>query len=482
MVVLQALLAFSITMIVFSTFVVAIVEVIHAARGMRKRHLTYLVGAVFDEFIWPEFQGHLQAGEGRLLRTDPTDPFTAGEMGAVSRHLSSMAEWAPNRVSREVGGRKVGLALPSVWWLVAVVILALLFLLGWVIPLLLILPVLYLAIDWAKEPDRFNYPGLPLGDTQQLALLRRLDERDALRGKAGRTPAEEARLEALEADAALNDAALVSEHTRLTKRRVFIAEIAKISKSVAADPGRAKTAFAEHMTAVEFMGQLARTEFGVAIRDAAKDDLDVVVTEIARRFDAIGHDTLVTFRERSRWWSVAAAFALALVANVNVITLIEVYYRNPDVANQIQETYAPLLEEQAAREVTPEAARVAEDAETAVAELRQQVADTEEEIRREINQLVDLGAPVGWSRFPICAVDQPTLMDRGCEAAFAEQRALQAEYSGVAVPEFRASDAESGPAAPLSYAAYFAAFAPDEMPENTLDRVVENAATHWQAV
>lgn len=52
MALLEALAAFAVAMIIFSTIVTSIVEVIHRVLGMRHRHLKRIVRCLFDDIIW----------------------------------------------------------------------------------------------------------------------------------------------------------------------------------------------------------------------------------------------------------------------------------------------------------------------------------------------------------------------------------------------------------------------------------------------
>lgn len=445
--IILALLAFAITMIVMSTLVVVIVEVIKEARGMRKRYLTYLLGAVFDEYIWPSFKDKLpkdDAGQ-QTFRFDS------------SAELRATKSWVV--VAANIFNRK-----PRLSWLTTLVLAAGFVLYAQVaLGLIVVIGAAYLA-DRAGLLDRIDYPVLPLADragAQQLRALMRLEQLreiqsdDGLRGPPrdqngiwqrigdafqrmvawlqGQSPRggdvlvdgnlsrrELAELQRLEARTDLNSEALRMKARELRKRRIFIAETAKVAKSVAADPTADRTAFSDLLSATDFAAQLARTEFGAAIQEAAGEKLETVLNEAARRFDAIGKDTRETFRGRMRHWSIGVAFVLALVVNVDALTLLDTYYRNPALAEKVEQAYAGRIDELEARVAAAgawaEPSTTADELKEKLAALKETIDAASKEVKAEVEGLAELGVPVGASRYPYCDAPSFAALDRRCLA------------------------------------------------------------------
>lgn len=398
-------------MIVLSTLVAAIVEVLNEVRKFRERHLAYMVGAVFDEYIWPKFKDALPVREEAIVEA-ARDPGTRISDGALAGKLPFAAmQPGPGKTSAR-------------WGLLVLILFvgAVLYFTGWTIVLAFYAIAIFFFWDKWKEKERFDYPGLPLEDPAQAVKLLTLDRLTAKAtksgGEAGLNEADQKTLNEL-----LGDAALKSTYDRLLKRRRFIEEIVKVSKSVATNPTSAQTASAKRISATDFMAQLARSEFGAAIEKAAADELKTVLTEVARRFDAIGKDTLETFRERSRRWSVGVAFVLAFAVNVDAITIMDTFYRNPDLATKVEEAYADRLAEFGARidaqvptnqgdPKTPEDAE--KDAKREFEALKKRIAETNKIIKEEVSGLAALGVPIGWERYPYCSVDSTKKLDAAC--------------------------------------------------------------------
>ena len=447
--VVVALIAFSITMIVLSTLVVAIVEIVHEARGVRKRHMTYFLGAVFDEYIWPNFGERLPDGGTRPVRSVPSA--TGGTRKPPASWPRRLMRWAAGQISHldrwdanrfELAGHRIG--LPSAWWLVLAPVVLLLFLFDYVLLSVAAILLVAYVVDGSREPDRFDFPETPgeelRGRLERLDRLRELGARDG--DALGETERRE--LAALRGDPSLEDKRLTALHRRLAKRRLFIEEISKISKSIAATENKSEKAFATNITSTEFVAQLARTEFGRTIREAARDRLETVVNEIARRYDSIGKDASQNFRTFSRRWSIAAAFVLAVVANVDAIVVFDTFYRNPEVAERVERQFAGRMEdlERALAAAATEAERTEDPAEARALEARIEqlegrIDELAREVRTEVTGLAGLGVPIGWARFPYCAVaptdiDTPDLasenaLDGGCEIVAAKQAALLAK-------------------------------------------------------
>lgn len=434
MTILLALISFAVVMIVLSTLVVAVVEILHEVRGMRRRHLRYFLGAVFDEYLWPNL--------GALVcspRIEPARARATADMAALARRRDRlgklMAVLDPGtmlgRRSTATLGRDYAMMSGAVW----VVILlgsGVLVVSGWAILVPVLLVVIALSVDTSRERDRQTLPGLGNLRPERAALLWSLAEAMLERDRLEAIPAAERPAEASQTLAALRERIeAAGEDDRQTARRMklrqsFIDELVRASESINAGAGGAGVGRTSIPTTV-FVAQIARSEFGAALRMAARDRIDILVTDLARRYDRLGAESSQTFREMSRRWSVIAAFAVALLVNVDAVRLFDALYRDPALAARVEATFATRLEDMsqaAARlEATldqPAATPPATSPSTAAPLTAPVAAPDPEAARRELDalkqriealrtqtagttaELEGLGVPVGWRHFPFC--------------------------------------------------------------------------------
>lgn len=420
--ILLALIAFSVTMIVLSTLVSAVVEVIHEIRSMRQRHFAYLVGAVFDEHIWPKFKG--------LADRPPTASAFAVEQTQAS---------APGMLGRMLT-TDTGRVPFALWW-AGLALAAIAILLGWFILGLAIIAALLFWYDRRRSPDWFDYPANAAVDSETLRRLTRLKGLQARETGEAEPPLEADERNKLNdlnkylhasgilnEDGAIRDAVLAEAFEQVEQRRRFIEAIAKMSKSVIANRSGARGAFVKGLPATEFAARLARSEFGPAIADAAGDKIATVIDDIARKFDSIGEETTEVFRQRSRVWSIIAAFIVAFFANVDAVRLFEAYYKDPKIARQIEAAYDRETLERMANPQrergdppAPGDGKPEEDIEAAKKRAKAAV----EEIRTTANELAALGAPIGWSHYPFCVRDGGPPVDPKCVGAKKDDKASE---------------------------------------------------------
>jgi hypothetical protein len=296
---------------------------------------------------------------------------------------------------------------------------------GWAILVPLLLAVIALSVDTTRERDRQTLPGLGNLPPERAALLWALAEamleRDRLEAipAAQRTPDAAQTLADLRAriEAAGEDDRQTAR--RMKMRQSFIDELVRASESINAGAGGAGVGRTSIPTTV-FIAQIARSEFGAALRMAARDRIDILVTDLARRYDRLGAESSQTFREMSRRWSVIAAFAVALLVNVDAVRLFDALYRDPDLAVRVEAAYAPRLEEMSQAAARLEAALAqppappATGASTAgiatgdaaakedLAKLKAQIAELRTQMAGTTAELEGLGVPVGWRHFPFC--------------------------------------------------------------------------------
>ncbi len=455
--ILYALIAFSIVMIIMSTLVVALVNLLHEMRGVRQRHMRYMLGTVFDEYLWPEF-GKLAASiDYKPRRAESERPAAHGELyperdiwasiGAALDLWTIVVDWfeterqGPKRHGLkdwgEIKRSRLFVLLFFIVWAVILAVVLLCLSHDLLIALLAVGALVFFLIDRVREKDRENFAmwhGVNAGTAKKLAelddllaLTARQAEAEAGDDARALSSAEAKRLEALLANPELQGAELRDIHQRLTRRRRFVDEILKASKSIATSKSRADKSKQSEISLIDFASHIGRTEFGEAIRrtavtqkenalDAAAETLNKLIDDLGRRFDNAGKETTANFAEIARRWSIGLAFVVAIIANVDAVLLFRTFYEDPDLSQKVDAAYSARVEEFASREaklveaVAEQQAKVeAEEdsnaqqtAEEELADLKEELANFREDMSETLEELEELGVPVGWKLFPYC--------------------------------------------------------------------------------
>ena len=94
-------------------------------------------------------------------------------------------------------------------------------------------------------------------------------------------------------------------------------------------------------------GQQGREEAGATAAEA----VNVVLKDVAQKFEAFGKEASVYFEGRARLLSVAVAIALAFLAHVDAVDLFKTYLRDPNArAKVIEQSEAMTAQYKAAKE------------------------------------------------------------------------------------------------------------------------------------
>lgn len=420
--ILLALIAFALTMIVLSTLVSAIVEVLHELRGMRQRHLTYLVGAVFDQYLWPTLKGQAApepAVDAAAIR-EPEQPPPSGKTNwsFLLRFFVSLTQ-----------GR-----IRSGWWMLGAAFAVLCVLFGYVVLGILLAVILLAWLDQRWAPDWMDDAKAGAFDRADRAALRELRRLAALQAKADsadqkplsateRAVLGELKAKHLNEAGEIADARLRARHLELEQRRAFIDAVAGVASAVATGPKVGGARFVKNINTLDFAAALARSDFGPKIKQVAGRNLEVMLNEIVRRFEGIGDQTSATFAQRSRKWSLVAAMILAFAANVDAVRLLQTYHAHPEIAGRIDAAYTDkvqALASQAQIDLAEAAANPSNagaegvGSREALKQTRDMLQKTAADIDKEADALAALGAPVGWAHFPYCVADRVGDLDSAC--------------------------------------------------------------------
>jgi hypothetical protein len=192
---------------------------------------------------------------------------------------------------------------------------------------------------------------------------------------------------------------------------------------VAANPPRAFGLWSGRdlaaMTPAEFMERLGSIDVGRTIAAAnaqataaaqqagatAADAVDVVLKDIAQKFEAFGKEASVYFEGRARLLSVAVAIVLAFAAHVDAVDLFRTYLRDPNArAKVIEQSEAVTARYKAAREaanevrkLVPETNEMKPDVKEQLEKIKQDWTEAIGKADATVKQYADLGVPIGWN-------------------------------------------------------------------------------------
>ena len=109
----------------------------------------------------------------------------------------------------------------------------------------------------------------------------------------------------------------------------------------------------------------------------AADAVNVVLKDVAQKFEAFGKEASVYFEGRARLLSVVVAIALAFLAHVDAVDLFRTYLRDPNArAKVIEQSEAVTAQHKAA-----------EDAATALKAIDEDATSTPDEVKKQIETI-----------------------------------------------------------------------------------------------
>lgn len=164
------------------------------------------------------------------------------------------------------------------------------------------------------------------------------------------------------------------------------------------------------MTAVEFMERLGSIDVGKSIEAAnqvvnqANDKAiqasaaaaDVVLKDIAQKFEAFGKEAGSYFEGRARLLSVIVAVVFAFAVHIDAIDLFKTFLRDPNVrAKVIDQTQAVLEQQRVSEAKVKEADKTTVD-NADVEKLKKDLQAAIDDTKKKMTQLADLSVPIGW--------------------------------------------------------------------------------------
>ncbi|WP_262690016.1 hypothetical protein [Kordiimonas aestuarii] len=150
----------------------------------------------------------------------------------------------------------------------------------------------------------------------------------------------------------------------------------------------------DRMDVAEFFRRLAETDIGRKIGQKAPVDIDILIDDLATRFEDYGRQVSAYFKRRSQIISVIIAVLFALGMNANVVSLVRAFQNDEtlttDIINHANTATANYQAQLAATRAASNGQSVSESQlkaiEDKLADLRKGIADAQ-----------DLGLPFGWT-------------------------------------------------------------------------------------
>lgn len=138
---------------------------------------------------------------------------------------------------------------------------------------------------------------------------------------------------------------------------------------------------------------------------AAADAVNVALKDVAQKFEAFGKEASVYFEGRARLLSVVVAIALAFLAHVDAVDLFRTYLRDPNArAKVIEQAEAVTAQYKAAKDAAEAVKQIVPDANAGPPEVKAQVEKIRQEwtdaigkVDETVKQYADLGVPLGWN-------------------------------------------------------------------------------------
>ncbi len=173
------------------------------------------------------------------------------------------------------------------------------------------------------------------------------------------------------------------------------------------------------MTPAEFMERLGSIDVGQAVAAAnaaattaaqaagatAANAVDVVLKDVAQKFEAFGKEASVYFEGRARLLSVVVAIVLAFAAHVDAVDLFRTYLRDPNArAKVIEQSEAVTARYKAAKEaadavktIVPYTNDVKPEVKEQLEKIKQDWTEAIGKADATVKQYADLGVPIGWN-------------------------------------------------------------------------------------
>lgn len=422
---ITALLAFSVTMLMLSTAVTAFVQILHRVRRVRERHLRHFLSDYFDKAIWSRFSIQIMAAQATAAndddaKSDKQFSWLEQLLWRLYDGLIQAGDWVLNwRGCRFTIGVTVILAM-----LGGVLAILVFDVLDPKSQDLLVMIKSVLSANWVALlliVTAFACVGLVIGLADHAFALTALSVVLALIAILLLSIVFPAATELVAGIVVVFGLGLISRFRetrdgnddRARLRKAFVDEMTSAVGTV-----HQKGSSAKHLDPVDFAARLAATPVGKAILAHGEDKLDLLVTDLVRKFDSLGDGATESFRELSQRWSIRIAFVLAIVANVDAVHLLRQYINDPELSARVEklgDEAAKLHTEMTAKLVALQKKQQEKAPNDQIEAAKKAYEDAKTVYEKTQSTLSEAGVPIGPAYYPFCKGAEASKKDGRCK-------------------------------------------------------------------
>jgi hypothetical protein len=415
---IEAALAFAITMLALSLIVSSFVELIHRGFKMREAGLQYMLGQLFDQVLVqyvqplaekelatnPKLQGKAIQDAYKAVRDSFVERMTANRapvglkpdptLSAIPKPVApAPVVAAPAVPAAPASAAPVRAALKQ-WW----------------------------SENVTKPWSENTKPALRPGNIWGGRRITKLTPTDFME-----------RLGSVEVGAQIKQAVTGGGHNSVAAVDAVFKDVAQkigsidikeqIKKGVL-ETGKpeaelaagAVASIAQRLTGIDAGAEIKK--FATATGQGAADAVDTVLKDIAQKFDGFGNDAATYFEGRARFMSVMVAIVLAFAAHVDAIDLFKTYLRDPNArAKVIEQSQAVTAQYKAAQDaadalkkIVPDPAAAPPDVKAQLEKLKKDWEAATANTNATVKEYADLGVPIGWTPDRLNAANMKALV------------------------------------------------------------------------
>lgn len=146
------------------------------------------------------------------------------------------------------------------------------------------------------------------------------------------------------------------------------------------------------LSAVQFIERLATSNFAKRIANNAKTDVALLINDIVRKYDEYGKATTFTFKQNAEKDNLILAVIIALVLNINVITLTKTFLDNRGLTESLIAQSETLLAQAEVQQ------RKLEQSNQQSEENKIEFMHSITRLNQAVGNIKGLELPIGWSR------------------------------------------------------------------------------------
>lgn len=197
------------------------------------------------------------------------------------------------------------------------------------------------------------------------------------------------------------------------------------------NPFGRESAQVDHLSVVAFAERLGRTDVGQKILAQTQDQMNLLVTDLARSFERFGRASGEIYRKNAQTVALFVGVVFAFGANIDVSLLFTSLQKNAELRTSLvtqgEDAKADFDIAAAKLELVVEAIQ-----DEATNELNEEaiasIKDDIDALHNDIKEIESIGLPIGWRYFPYCrkpVANQPPdveWVDPRCDPAEIEQQ------------------------------------------------------------